>query len=53
MPTVEQSVVIARPPAAVWDYVHTAENWPLWESSAIECTQVTDGPPGTGRGFES
>lgn len=48
MPTVEQSVFIARPVQAVWDFVHTAPNWPSWESSALECNQVTDGPPGVG-----
>ncbi|MFC7450677.1 SRPBCC family protein [Rhodococcus daqingensis] len=48
MPVLEQSVLIARPVSEVWDYLANPANWPSWESSMIECTQVTDGPIGLG-----
>ncbi|MDV7240686.1 MULTISPECIES: SRPBCC family protein [Rhodococcus] len=48
MPVTEQSVVIARPPSEVWNYLTVAENWPSWESSIVECEQLTDGDPGVG-----
>ncbi|MDV8008861.1 MULTISPECIES: SRPBCC family protein [unclassified Rhodococcus (in: high G+C Gram-positive bacteria)] len=48
MPTVEQSVEIALPPKDVWEYIAVAENWPKWENSMVECTQITEGPMGVG-----
>ena len=48
MPVVEQSVVISRPASEVWDFITTPENWPTWESSIVECDQVTDNPIGVG-----
>lgn len=48
MPTVEQSVVISRPVREVWDYLTTAENWPIWDNATIEAQQITDGPIGAG-----
>ncbi|MFC4602395.1 SRPBCC family protein [Rhodococcus kronopolitis] len=48
MPVIEQSVVINRPAAEVWDYLTVAENWPSWDSATTDCAQVTDGQLGVG-----
>jgi len=43
MPVTEESVVIPRPVSEVWDFLIEAHNWPSWESSMLECEQITDG----------
>jgi uncharacterized membrane protein len=48
MPVVEESVVIARPPEEVFDYLSKAENLPVWDSSIVEAEQVGDDPVGVG-----
>lgn len=48
MPTVEKSVVIARPATEVWDYLMDAENWPNWDNTVVESRQITDGSVGVG-----
>jgi uncharacterized membrane protein len=40
MPVVEESVVIARPPAEVFDYLAKAANLPEWDSSIVQAEQV-------------
>jgi len=40
MPVVEESIVITRPPAAVYDYLGTAGNVPQWDSSVVEAEQI-------------
>ncbi len=44
MPVVEESVFIARPPQEVFEYVSTAQNVPVWDSSIMEAEQVDCGP---------
>ncbi len=44
MPVVEESVFIARSPEEVFDYLTTAENLPVWDSSIMEAEQVDSGP---------
>ncbi len=44
MPIVEESVLIARSPEEVFDYVSTAQNVPVWDSSIMEAEQVDSGP---------
>lgn len=44
MPIVEESVFIARSPEEVFDYVSTAQNVPVWDSSIMEAEQVDSGP---------
>lgn len=44
MPVVEESVFIARSPEDVFDYVTTAQNLPVWDSSVMEAEQVDPGP---------
>jgi len=44
MPVIDQSVVIARPAAEVFDFLVHAANLPLWDSSMLECVQIGDGP---------
>jgi uncharacterized membrane protein len=48
MPVVEESVVIARPPEAVFDYLAQADNLPEWDSSIVHADQVGAGPVGVG-----
>ena len=52
MPVIDQSVVIARPPAEVFDFLAHAENLPLWDSSMLECVQVGSGPVGVGTRYQ-
>lgn len=40
MPVVEESVFLAHPPDAVFDYLNKAENLPVWDSSVVEAEQV-------------
>ena len=40
MPVVEESVVIARPPEEVFDYLAQADNLPVWDSSIVQAEQV-------------
>lgn len=44
MPVIDQSVLIARPAAEVFDFLVHAENLPRWDSSMLECVQVDPGP---------
>ena len=48
MPVVEESVVIARPPEEVFDYLAQADNLPVWDSSIVQAEQVGAGPVGVG-----
>ncbi len=44
MPVIKEDVFISRPPQDVFDYLSTAENLPVWDSSIMEAEQVTSGP---------
>ena len=48
MPVVEQSVFIARPSEVVFDYLATADNLPVWDSSIVQAEQVGADPIGVG-----
>ncbi|MGW0027794.1 SRPBCC family protein [Rhodococcus sp. NPDC003383] len=48
MPTTEESVVISRPVSEVWDFLMNPHNWTSWDSSNLECEQITDGGVGVG-----
>jgi uncharacterized membrane protein len=48
LPVIDQSVVIARPAAEVFDFLVHAENLPRWDSSMLECVQIGSGPVGVG-----
>ncbi len=39
---IQNEVVIARPPAAVFDYVSTPANWPAWHPSSLGVAGATD-----------
>lgn len=43
MPVIDETVVIARPPGEVFDFLMLAENLPRWDSSMLECAQVGGG----------
>jgi uncharacterized membrane protein len=43
MPVIDETIVIARPAAEVFDFLMTAENLPRWDSSMLECAQVGSG----------
>jgi uncharacterized membrane protein len=44
MPEIDQSIVIARPAAEVFDFLVRAENLPRWDSSILECVQLDAAP---------
>ena len=44
MPVIEENVHISRPPQEIFDYLSTAENLPVWDSSIMEAEQITPGP---------
>jgi uncharacterized membrane protein len=44
MPVIDQSVVIARPVAEVFDFLVHAANLPKWDSSMLECVQLDSAP---------
>jgi uncharacterized membrane protein len=44
MPTVEVSVVIAREPEDVFDFLIEAANLPVWDSSVVSTEQLGDDP---------
>jgi len=44
MPVIDQSVVIARPAAEVFDFLVHAANLPRWDSSMLECVQLDSAP---------
>ncbi len=44
MPVIEQSVVIARPAAEVFDFLVDAANLPRWDSSMLECVLIGPEP---------
>lgn len=48
MPTIEESVFIARPPQEVFDFFTIAANIPVWDSSIVSAEQLDDGPYGLG-----
>jgi carbon monoxide dehydrogenase subunit G len=48
VPVVEESVVIARPPQEVFDFLSRFENIAVYDSSVISSEQVGDGPLGVG-----
>jgi carbon monoxide dehydrogenase subunit G len=48
MPVVEESVVIARPPQEVFDFLAKFENTAVFDSSVTSSEQVSDGPVGLG-----
>jgi polyketide cyclase/dehydrase/lipid transport protein len=48
MPVIDETVVIARPPGEVIDFLMLAENLPRWDSSMLECAQVGDGTVAVG-----
>ena len=43
MPVIDETVVIARPVGEVFDFLTLAENLPRWDSSILECVQVSSG----------
>jgi uncharacterized protein YndB with AHSA1/START domain len=43
VPTVEETVFISRTPEEVFDYVSTAQNLPVWDSSILEAEQIDSG----------
>jgi hypothetical protein len=47
-PREEESIVIGRPPAAVFEFVMTPENDLLWSSTAVERSVDLDEPIGVG-----
>ena len=48
MPVIDETVVIARPPGEVFDFLTQAENLPRWDSSMLECAQVGVGAVAVG-----
>lgn len=48
MPVVEESVIIARPPQDVFDFLAKPENIAVFDSSVTSSKQVGDGPVGVG-----
>ncbi|WP_181762593.1 MULTISPECIES: SRPBCC family protein [unclassified Pseudarthrobacter] len=48
MPVVEESVVIARPPQEVFDFLSRFENIAVYDSSVTSSGQVGEGPVGLG-----
>ncbi|WP_354683747.1 SRPBCC family protein [Cupriavidus necator] len=41
---IHDEVMIARPPAQVFDYVTTPENWPKWHPASLKVAGATDHP---------
>lgn len=48
MPTIEESVFIARPPQEVFDFITTPANISVWDSSVVASVQLGDEPFGVG-----
>lgn len=48
MPLVEESVVIARPPQEVFEFLAKFENLSVYDAFVTASGQVGDGPPGLG-----
>lgn len=48
MPIVEESVVIARSPQDVFDFIVDPANLPVWDASIVKAEQVGTGPVGLG-----
>lgn len=44
MPIIDETVVINRPAEEVFDFLMQAENLPRWDSSMLDCAQLSDGP---------
>ena len=45
---IHSEITIARPPAVVFDYVSTPDNWPAWHPSSLAVRGATDHPLGPG-----
>lgn len=43
MPVIDETVVVTRPAGEVFDFLLPAENLPRWDSSMLECAQVSSG----------
>ena len=43
MPTIDETVVINRAADDVFDFLMHAENLPRWDSSMLDCAQISDG----------
>lgn len=48
MPTVDESIVIDRPPGEVFSFASDPVNLPRYSANVVEYEQVTDGPRGEG-----
>src|SRR5205823_1299839 len=48
MTKIERSIVIDRPVADVWDFVHDTTKDALWQTTLRESEQLTEGPVGVG-----
>jgi uncharacterized membrane protein len=44
MTKIERSIVIDRPVAEVWDFVHDLTKDPLWQTTLVESRPLTEGP---------
>ena len=44
MPVIDQSVVVDRPAAEIFDFLTHAANLPRWDSSMLECVQLDSAP---------
>jgi hypothetical protein len=44
MTEIERSIVIERPIAEVWDFVHEPANDALWQTTLTEVEELTEGP---------
>src|SRR4029078_5612531 len=53
MTTIENTVDIARSPAAVFDYLADQGNEIHWNPDCVSMTQLTDGPVGGGTRFRA
>jgi carbon monoxide dehydrogenase subunit G len=48
MPAIEETVFIAKSPEEVFDFLHHAENIPVWDSSIMQAEQLGADPIGVG-----
>jgi hypothetical protein len=48
MPVIEETVFIAKSPEKVFDFLHHAENIPVWDSSIMQAEQIGLDPIGIG-----
>ena len=47
----DETFIVARPPAEVFDYVTDPSNLAAWQTANRSVEQLTDGPPGPGSRF--